>query len=432
MYLDKTDRSQWQTWEAELSQQYSDLQRQHLDLDITRGKPCDEQLALSDALDGLLKGNYKTDSGVDTRNYGGIDGIKEGKRIGADLLGVASDSILVGGNSSLTLMFQAVMIGMHYGFGGSGSGWLESATKDKATVKFLCSVPGYDRHFSVCETLGIEMVNIPMTSTGPDMDAAEAAVSRDPHIKGIWCVPKYSNPTGIIFDDACVERMAQLGKIAGPNFRVFWDNAYGVHDLTDKPPQLASIAKYCQQFSTEDSVIQFSSTSKITHPGAGVSFLSASPNNLSAIKKVLASITIGPDKINQLRHHLLLPNKAAILDHMQKHAAIVKPHFDTVLQTLSAEFEDSDLGEWQSPKGGYFISYDARPGCAKDVIKMAADAGVKLTPAGATFPYRKDPEDKNIRIAPTVPTIEQLQKAMEVFVTCVKLVSVRQKLANNA
>jgi DNA-binding transcriptional MocR family regulator len=223
--------------------------------------------------------------------------------------------------------------------------------------------------------------------------------------------------------------MAKLGKIAGANFRVFWDNAYAVHDLSDNPSQLGNIAGLCKQFGTEDSVIQFASTSKITHAGSGIAFLAASANNLQALKKVLSSITIGPDKVNQLRHHLFLPNKTAITEHMKKHAAIVKPHFDAVLVKLNAELKESDLGRWETPEGGYFIAFDARNGCAKAIIKMAAEAGVKLTPAGATYPYGQDPNDKNIRIAPTVPTIAQLEKAMEVFVTCVKLVSVRQKLA---
>lgn len=430
MYLDQTDRAQWQAWEAELAQQYSTLQQQKLNLDLTRGKPCDEQLALSDGLDGLLEGKYIASGGVDTRNYGGLDGIDEGKRLGADLLDIDKNSVLVGGNSSLNLMFYAAMIGMQYGFDGDNSAWQKEAQQKNSRVKFLCPVPGYDRHFTVTETLGIEMITVPMTATGPDMDAVEAAVKNDPLIKGIWCVPKYSNPTGIVYDDACVERLAKLGNIAGANFRIFWDNAYAVHDLSDKPPQLANIAQLSKEFGAEDSVIQFASTSKITHAGSGIAFLAASAKNLVAIKKVLSSITIGPDKVNQLRHHLFLPNKAAIMAHMKKHAAIVKPRFDAVLKKLNADLKNTDLGQWETPEGGYFISFDARSGCAKEIVKMAADAGVKLTPAGATFPQGKDPEDNNIRIAPTVPTIEQLNKAMEVFVTCVKLVSVRRKLAS--
>ena len=423
MYLDQSDSQQRQQWEAELSVQYQRLLEQRLRLDLTRGKPSSEQLALSNPLDGILDNDYIASDGTDTRNYGGLDGLPEGKKLGAELLGVDSESVLVGGNGSLTLMFYAALTGLQYGFDGPESAWNKNGS-----VKFLCPVPGYDRHFTICEKLGIDMVTVPMTATGPDMDAVEEALRQDPSIKGMWCVPKYSNPTGVIYSDECVQRMAQLGKIAGPHFKIFWDNAYAVHDLVDNPTELADIESLCQKYETEDSVIQFASTSKITHAGAGVSFLASSERNLAALKDFLSAVTIGPDKVNQLRHHKFLPNRTAIEQHMKKHAAIIKPRFDTVLSRLEQAFADSDLGSWEKPQGGYFISFDARPGCAKEIVRLAAEAGVKLTPAGATFPHGQDPQDRNIRIAPTVPTIEQLEKALDVFVTCVKLVSVKKML----
>lgn len=424
MYLDSATPQQLTTWQDELTQHLNALQAENLQLDITRGKPSAEQLSLSDSLDGILAENYRAADGTDVRNYGGLDGLPEAKGLGAALLDVKPDSVLVGGNSSLSLMFLAAQTGVQYGFDGKDSAWLNKPGK------FICPVPGYDRHYGVCETLGIEMVTVPMLASGPDMDAVEGLIKNDPNIVGMWCVPKYSNPTGVIYSDETVQRIAGLGKLASSQFRVFWDNAYAVHDLNDSPEKLASIAQACADHGTEDSVIQFASTSKITHAGSGISFISASQKNLAAIKKVLAMMTIGPDKTNQLRHCKLLPDSDAITAHMQKHANIVKPRFDVVLTRLQNELGDSDLGNWETPDGGYFISFDARPNCAKAIVALAAETGVKLTPAGATFPYGQDPEDKNIRIAPTVPTVEELAKAMDVFITCVKLISVQQKIAS--
>ena len=428
MYLDSTDPDQLAAWEAELTSELDTLKRQQLKLDLTRGKPSSAQLSLSDCLDGILNGHYMSADGTDTRNYGGLDGLPEAKILGANLLDVEPINVLVGGNSSLTLMYFAAHVGMEFGFTGADSAWRQVHSFNGGTPKFLCPVPGYDRHFSVCETFGIDMLNVPMLSTGPDMNVVEDLIAKDSTIVGLWCVPKYSNPTGVTYSDETVRRIAKLGAIAKPNFRVFWDNAYAVHDLVEKPRPLANIAGCCQEFGTEDSVIQFASTSKITLAGAGVSFLATSANNLAALKKVLAMMTIGPDKVNQLRHCKFLPDKAAIRAHMRKHAEIVAPRFATVLETLQRHFNNGDLGRWEEPEGGYFISFDTRPGCAKAIVNLAAECGVKLTPAGATFPYGKDPDDKNIRIAPTVPSIAELEKAMDVFVTCVKLVSVRQKL----
>ncbi len=422
-FLDNASQEQLQQCEQQLTVEYQQIKEQALSLDLTRGKPSSEQLSLSNNLDGILGGDYTSADGTDVRNYGGLDGIAEMKQLGADILGVKPSEVLVGGNSSLTLMFQAVFTAKLFGYQGDDSAW-----DKEGAAKFLCPVPGYDRHFTVCEQLGIELVTVPMTASGPDMDQVEKMVSEDPSIKGIWCVPKYSNPTGVVYSDDTVERLAKLGKIAGPNFLVFWDNAYGVHDLSDNPPELANIMDFCRQHGTENSVLQFASTSKITFAGAGVAFLAASETNLAGFKKVLATQSIGPDKVNQLRHARLFPNLEALKAHMRKHAQIIKPRFESVLKHLEEAFGENDLGQWESAEGGYFISFDARPGLAKAIVALAAEAGVKLTPAGATFPYGRDPEDRNIRIAPTVPSVDEVDAAMKVFVTCVQLASVRQAL----
>jgi len=424
LQLDQATPEQLRQWESQLAADYQAILSQKLNLDLTRGKPSAEQLSLSDALDGILDGNYIAADGTDTRNYGGLDGLPEAKELGAHLLGVSAADILVGGNSSLTLMFQAMLTAHSFGLKDSASAW-----KNEGEVSFLCPVPGYDRHYTVCAQLGIKMINVPMTATGPDMDAVEALVKSDKSIKGIWCVPKYSNPTGVVYSDETVDRIAALGKIASDNFRVFWDNAYGVHDLKADAPQLASILDATRRHGTEDSVLQFGSTSKITHAGAGVAFVAASATNLSGLKKFLNSCSIGPDKINQIRHTRFLPTRDALMTHMQKHAALLNPRFDAVLSALSEAFDGTDLGQWEKPEGGYFVSFDTRDNCARETVRLAAEAGVKLTPAGATYPYGKDPADRNIRIAPSVPTVPEVVAAMKVFVICVKLASVRQQLA---
>ena len=425
MQLDNASVAQLREWESQLTEQYQAILAKKLNLDLTRGKPSAEQLNLSDELDGLLKGNYIAADGTDTRNYGGLDGLPEAKQLGANIMGVEPANILVGGSSSLTLMFQMMLTAYQFGLKDAASAW-----KNEGEVKFICPVPGYDRHYTVCEQLGIKMINVPMTSTGPDMDAVEALLKADKSIKGMWCVPKYSNPTGVVYSDETVERIAKLGQIASTNFRVFWDNAYSVHNLTTSAPQLASILEATRRNGTEDSVLQFASTSKITHAGSGVAFVAASAANLAGFKKFLNSCTIGPDKVNQIRHTRMLPNKDALMAHMGKHAALLNPRFDAVLTGLSKAFEGTDLGAWEKPVGGYFVSFDTRKNCAKETVRLAAEAGVKLTPAGATYPYGKDPEDRNIRIAPSVPTVPEVIGAMEVFVTCVKLASVKQQLAS--
>lgn len=425
MQLDQATPEQLRQWESQLAADYQAILEKKLNLDLTRGKPSAEQLSLSDALDGILNGNYTAADGTDTRNYGGLDGLPEAKQLGAQIMGVDASNVLVGGNSSLTLMFQVMLAAHQFGLKDAASAW-----KHEGDVKFICPVPGYDRHYTVCEQLGIKMITVPMTSTGPDMDAVEPLVKADKSIKGLWCVPKYSNPTGVVYSNETVERIAKLGSIASANFRIFWDNAYSVHDLIANPPQLASILEASRRNGTEDSVIQFASTSKITHAGAGVAFLAASSSNLAGIKKFLNTCTIGPDKVNQIRHARFLPDQAALMAHMQKHAALLNPRFEAVLNALSTAFDGTDLGTWEKPVGGYFVSFDTRKNCAKETVRLAAEAGVKLTPAGATYPYGKDPEDKNIRIAPSVPTVPEVVAAMQVFVTCVKLASVRQQLTS--
>ncbi len=423
MELNAYSKEELLALEQDLAQRYADYQQAGLKLDITRGKPGAEQLALSDALDGILGGDYKADNGTDVRNYGGIDGIPEAKAFGAAMLGVKQEEILVGGNSSLTLMYQYVELCYLRGAKGAGSAW-----KDEGAAKFLCPVPGYDRHFTVCEDLGIEMITVPMTATGPDMDTVEALVKADPMIKGMWCVPKYSNPSGEVYSDDTVDRIAALGQIAGQHFRVMWDNAYTVHDLDEQPPVLSGLMDACRKHGTEDNVFITGSTSKITFAGGGVSFAGTSEDNLKHLKKWFSAMTIGPNKVNQLRHMRFLKDMDGLRAHMRKHAEIIAPKFDVVQQRLAA-LTGKGMGSWTNPRGGYFASFDALPGLAKEIVKLAADAGVKLTPAGATFPYGKDPEDKNIRIAPTFPGYDEVDQAMQVFVTCVELASVRQRIS---
>lgn len=422
--LFSASHDQLKTLESDLADQYEAIKKQGLNLDLTRGKPSTEQLNLSNDLDGILAGNFLSRDGVDVRNYGGLEGLPECRELGSELLSMPADNIIAGGNASLTLMHQAMSIAYYDGLAGPGSAWHLNGT-----VKFLCPVPGYDRHFAVCEHLGIEMIPVDMTDTGPDMDAVEQALADDPSIKGLWCVPRFSNPTGIVYSDETVQRIARLGQIASPYFRVFWDNAYSVHQLVEQAPRLANLYEACVKAGTEDSVLHFASTSKITFAGSGVAFLGASDSNLKHLKASLSSLTIGPDKVNQLRHARFFAQPGTLQAHMGKHAAILKPKFDTVLKHLNNAFGENDLGEWGAVQGGYFISFNSPPGLARTIVKLAADAGVKLTPAGATFPYGRDPNDANIRIAPSVPIVEEVDAAMGVFTLCVSLASVRQALS---
>lgn len=420
MDLERASIDQLRAWETALTQEYAAFKAAGLNLDLTRGKPSADQLSLSNAIDGILGGNFKDDDGTDVRNYGGLDGIASARALFAPVLGVGADEIIIGGSSSLTMMYQAVQFAHDHGVAGS------DAWKKSGAVKFLAPVPGYDRHFTVCEHFGIELIPVPMDDNGPDMDRVEALVKADPQIKGIWCVPRFSNPSGIVYSDAVVERMAQLGKIASSGFRIFWDNAYAVHTLNSGAPALANIFDLAKKYGTADSVYMFGSTSKITFAGAGIAFMAATAANLQVFKKHLGFSQIGPDKVNQLRHVKFIKSLDNLHVLMAKHAELLKPRFDAVLTRLQAL---QSLGSWTVPQGGYFVSFDTLPGLAKSVVKLAAEAGVKLTPAGATYPYGKDPHDSNIRLAPSFPKVEEIAKATDVFVTCVKLASVQQAIA---
>ncbi|MCB1698759.1 MAG: aminotransferase class I/II-fold pyridoxal phosphate-dependent enzyme [Pseudomonadales bacterium] len=423
MHIDQLSTAELQSQLATLEQQYDKLKGLGLALDLTRGKPCTEQVALADGLDGILQGNYRAQDGTDTRNYGGLDGLPEARALFGELLGLPAGEIMVGGNSSLTLMYQVVEFALSEGLQGPESAW-----GNNDTVKFICPVPGYDRHFSVCEHLGIEMVTVPMLDTGPDMDAVEALVKRDESIKGMWCVPRFSNPTGCVYSDDTVARIAALPGLAGANFLVMWDNAYAVHTLYDDAPALASIADHCRARGTLDQVFQFGSTSKITFASAGVAFLASSPGNLAALSKHLSYQTIGPDKVNQLRHVRFLRDMDKLSAHMAKHAALIRPRFESVLDTLESELAGTGMGSWTRPRGGYFISFDTLPGLGREVVRLAGAIGVKLTPAGATFPYGLDPLDSNIRLSPTFATEQAVKDTVAAFVVCVRLATVRQKL----
>ncbi len=408
-------------WEHELADKHQEFVKAGLKLDLTRGKPALEQLALADGLDGILQGNYVASDGTDTRNYGGLKGLPEARNLGAEWLGLPQEEVIVSGNSSLSLMYQVLHVGAHYGFGTTP--WLQQSSPPE----FLAVVPGYDRHFGICEKLGIKMVNIPMNADGPDMEMVEAQVRR-PQVKGIWCVPKYSNPTGNIYSAEVVDRIARLGNQAAPDFRIMWDNAYAVHDHHPNAPELTNLMELCRLQGTQDSVFIIGSTSKVTLAGAGISFLGGSKSNLDYFLEQMACWTIGPDKVNQLRHARLLPDLAATKKHMLRHAEITRPKFELVLDKLEASLAGLEMGTWIRPEGGYFISFDSLPGHAKEIVRLAGEAGVKLTPAGSTFPYGVDPEDKNIRLSPTFPPLADLSAAMEVFVNCVQLATVRQHL----
>jgi hypothetical protein len=421
--IDHQSKAELAAWLNTLEADYAALGTRGLALDLTRGKPSAEQLALSDALDGVLAGDYRAADGTDTRNYSGLYGLAEARSLFGDLLGVPAQETLVGGNASLSLMYTTVELALTEGLRGPESAW-----GNNDTVKFLCPAPGYDRHFAICQHLGIEMVSLPMLDTGPDMTLAEQWVSEDATIRGIWCVPRFSNPTGCTYSDETVERIAGLARHAAEHFVVMWDNAYAVHALYDEAPPLAPIRDACLRQDTLDSVFQFGSTSKITFAGAGVGFVSSSPDNLAALTAHMGYATIGPDKVNQLRHVRFLRDSDGIHALMQAHAQILRPKFAAILDTLERELGDAGMGSWTTPGGGYFISFDTLPGLAREVVRLAGDIGVKLTPAGATFPYGNDPLDSNIRLAPSFPQLADVVATAEAFVLCVKLASVRHRL----
>ena len=410
---------------AALEKQFEEIKALNLKLDMSRGKPAAEQLDLAmDMLDVLdSKSVLKAENGMDLRNYGILDGIPEAKALMAEVLGCEAKNVIVYGNSSLNIMYDQISRAMTLGICGN-TPW---AKLDK--VKFLCPVPGYDRHFAITQLFGIEMINIPLYADGPDMDMVEEYVNNDPAVKGIWCVPKYANPSGSSYSDETVRRFAAL-KPAAADFRIFWDNAYCVHHLyEDKQDEILNILEECEKAGNQDMVFQFCSTSKVTFPGAGIAALASSENNIADIKKQLTIQTIGHDKINQLRHVRYFKNLDGIKAHMMKHAALIRPKFEMLDELMTAEIASRGIGTWINPIGGYFICFESLEGCAKNIVAKCKEAGVTMTGAGAPFPYGKDPKDNVIRIAPTFPSVEELKKAAEVFVVCVRLASVEKLLA---
>ena len=407
-----------------LRQAYHEKKALGLSLDMSRGKPSAEQLDLSMGMLDVLKStdSLVTKSGIDARNYGQLEGLPEARQLFAELMGIEPDEVFICGNSSLNMMYDTVSRGMVFGFPGGTKPWGK-----QQKLKFLCPAPGYDRHFAICEVFGIQMITIPMTPEGPDMNLVESWVNNDDTVKGIWCVPQYSNPEGITYSDETVRRFANLKPAAG-DFRIFWDNAYCVHHLTDQPAHLLNLMNECKKVGSEDMVIMFSSTSKISFSGAGVAAIGCSRTNMAALERVIAMQVISFDKMNQLRHVRFFKNLDGIKAHMEKHRALLKPRFDMVTTTLWNELGDLEIANWTNPKGGYFISLDTMDGCATRVVSLCREAGVKLTDAGATFPYGKDPRDRNIRIAPSYPTLDELQKATDILCLCVKLATVEKLL----
>ena len=408
----------------ELDKEFQGYKEKGLKLDMSRGKPSIAQLNLSMGMMDVFhsESDLKCEDGTDCRNYGVLDGIPEAKRLLASIAEVNPNNIMIFGNSSLNVMYDTVARAYMFGLLGH-TPWCKL---DK--VKFLCPVPGYDRHFKITEFFGIEMINVPMTPQGPDMDMVEKLVSEDAAIKGIWCVPKYSNPQGYTYSKETVERFARL-KPAAPDFRIYWDNAYSIHHLYDDNQDfLVEILGECAKAGNPDLVYKFTSTSKVSFPGSGIAAVAASKANLDDFRKYMQVQTIGHDKLNQLRHVRFFKDLDGLHAHMRKHADILRPKFELVLDTLDKELSGLGIGEWTKPHGGYFISFDSLDGCAKAIVARAKEAGVILTGAGATYPYGKDPKDSNIRIAPSFPTLEDLGKAAQVFVLCVKLVSVEKLL----
>ncbi|MEL6194843.1 MAG: aminotransferase class I/II-fold pyridoxal phosphate-dependent enzyme [Bacteroidota bacterium] len=402
---------------------FHEIRALNLDLNMTRGKPSPEQLDLSlDMLDTVTKADFRSAEGVDGRNYGGLDGLAESKELFATVMGVSTDEIIIGGNASLTLMHDTMVNAYLHGVTNSKRPWGQ-----ERKVKFICPVPGYDRHFNICAHLGIEMIPVEMGTDGPDVGAISELVAKDDAIKGMWMVPMYSNPTGHVYSDEVIRKLASLPAKA-QDFRIFCDNAYAVHHLTDAPASQLNMLSACKDAGFPDRVFLYGSTSKVTFAGAGVSVMCGSVPNMSWMRKHLFNQTIGPDKLNQLRHVRFFQNLEGIQAHMKKHAAILKPKFDTVLEVLERELGEYGIAEWTEPKGGYFISLNTPEGCAKRVVDLATEAGVKLTAAGATFPYKKDPKDQNIRLAPSLPALNEIKQAMEVVALCIKVVSAEKQL----
>lgn len=410
---------------AELEARYEEKKALNLQLDMSRGKPGTSQLNISMGIMDTLSSDSSllASDGTDCRNYGGLDGIPEARQLMAEMMGTLPEHVIVFGNASLTIMYDAISRSYTHGVLGS-TPWCKLDQ-----IKFLCPVPGYDRHFAITERFGIEMINIPMNEDGPDMDLVEELVSSDAAIKGIWCVPKYSNPQGVCYSDETVRRFANL-KPAADDFRIYWDNAYAIHHLyEEEQPEILDIISECEKAGNPDLVYEFASTSKVSFSGAGIAALATSPANLQDVKKQLTIQTIGYDKLNQLRHARFFKNLDGLKAHMKKHANEMRPKYEIVLDILERELSGTGTGTWTKPLGGYFISFDSMEGCAKKIVEKCKEAGVVLTNAGATFPYGKDPKDTNIRIAPSFPTPEEMAQATELFTLCVKLVSIEKLLA---
>ena len=407
-----------------LEAEFAKIKEMGLNLDMSRGKPGSDQLDLAMPMLDVLtsKEVIQSENGTDLRNYGIVDGIPEAKKLVADMVGVKPEQVIVYGNSSLNIMYDQVARAEMFGICGN-TPW---SKLDK--VKFLCPVPGYDRHFAITEDFGIEMINIPMTADGPDMDMVEQYVNNDEAVKGIWCIPKYSNPEGVVYSDETVKRFAAL-KPAAKDFRIFWDNAYAVHHLYEnQQAEILNILELCEEAGNPDMVFEFCSTSKVSFPGSGVAAIASSEANIADIKKRLAIQTIGHDKINQLRHVKFFKDIDGVKAHMMKHAAIIRPKFEMLDELLTREVAARGIGSWVKPLGGYFISFNALEGCAKEIVAKCKEAGVTMTGAGSPFPYKKDPKDSVIRIAPTYRSVEELEKAAEVFIIVTRMVSVSKLL----
>ena len=419
--LQQMDHSSLQHLHEKTKKELDAIKKENLSLNMARGKPSAEQLQLSlELLDSVTSKNIGDNFFV--LNYGMVDGLPEAKALFKDLLEVDTEEILIGGNASLNIMHDLISKALIKGVIDSETPW----GKEDA-IKFICPVPGYDRHFTICEQYDIEMISVEMLNDGPDMDKVEELVRNDASIKGMWSVPKYSNPEGITYSDKVVERLAKM-ETKAKDFKIFWDNAYAIHDLTDQPPKLKNLLEACKKHGNPNRVFMFASTSKMTFPGSGVAVVAASRENISFIKEQLSVQTIGPDKVNQLRHVRFFENYSNLLEHMKKHAEIMKPKFDAVIEILQSKLDSYGIAAWAEPDGGYFISLDTMDGCASEVIRLAKEAGVTLTGAGAAFPYGKDPRDRNIRIAPSFPSLEEVEKAIDVLCTCIILVSTKKLL----
>lgn len=420
MELKAMSKSELEGFYKQACEEYDGYKAKGLALNMARGKPSADQLDLTEGLLTAVSTNAEcyAEDGTDCRNYGIVDGLPEAKKLFAPMLGVSEDELMVLGNSSLTIMYDNIAKFMVFGTGNGAEPWSVQARDKK--LKWLCPVPGYDRHFLITEKFGFEMVNIPTDENGPDMDMIEKLVAEDDSIKGIWCVPMYANPTGVTYSDEKVKRLAAM-KTAAKDFRIFWDNAYCIHHLNDTPDKLLNILDEAKKAGNEERVLMFASTSKVTYPGAGVAVMGAAKANIDYIRSLMTVQSIGPDKINQLRHVKFFKDFEGVTEHMKKHAALVAPRFAAVLDELDREIAPLGIAKWTKPNGGYFISFNAMSGCAKRICQLCKEAGVVLTGAGATFPYGKDPEDSNIRIAPTYPPIDELKTAARIFALATKI-----------